>query len=124
MEKKQTTHKANDLAKMMKMKEAEMNMRPYTTLDELLLILAKWCVKMNYYEKEEEDEPHHTLTKVEMWVINRNSRINGGFEVEDGYLFLDDKGGKEGMIRLYPKGNGNTKWSFWMEDGVLKVYCD
>ncbi|GMH46587.1 hypothetical protein TrRE_jg12691 [Triparma retinervis] len=37
-----------------------------------------------------------------------------------GYVFLDEDGGTEGMIRLN-FDHCNPKWSFWKKDGVLKV---
>jgi len=101
------------LERMKKLVE-EMGMKEWKEIDELLPILAKYCIAKNFYRKGNE---FHDFTKDEVSVINRYStkRINGG------YMFLDDDGGKEGMIRLYPRGGGNPKWSFWDEKGEMKI---
>ena len=41
-------------------------------------------------------------------------------DVDGGYCFLDDNGGKTGLIRFY-SGDSNPKWSFEMKaDGDIK----
>ena len=87
-------------------------------IDDILLKLAKYCINNEFYRIGNSDEGYKYLLAEEIYQIT-NSRFNDG-----GYIFLDEecKNDKEktGMIRLY-SGNSNPKWSFWTENGVIKV---
>lgn len=96
----------------------EMGMKEWKDIDELLKILAKYCIAKNFYRRE---NTFHDFTKDEKSVINRYSASKPKLHINDGYMFLDDDGGKDGMIRLYPKGGGNPKWSFWDEKGEMMI---
>jgi len=96
----------------------EMGMKEWKEIDELLRILANYCRAKNFYRKENE---FHDFTKDEVSVINRYSVGKPKVRINGGYMFLDDDGGKDGMIRLYPRGGGNPKWSFWDEKGEMWI---
>jgi hypothetical protein len=83
----------------------------------LLVALAKYCVAQNFYRKENE---FHHFTGDELFIIQRTMRGKNP-RIVSGYMFLDDDGSKEGMIRLHCDEGGNPKWSFWEEDGKMKI---
>ena len=99
---------------------AEMKMKEYTTMDELLLILANWAIEKKMYRV---GNKYHDFNRIETLVINR-FRKGDLPRIDAGYIFLDEKKdnptGKDGMIRLYSEGC-NPKWSFWEEKGEIKV---
>ena len=99
----------------------EMGMTEWKDINELLVILAKYCKAKNFYRKDHPINYSHDFTKEEKSVINRYSVGKPKVRINDGYMFLDADGGKEGMIRLYPKGGGNPKWSFWDEKGEMMI---
>jgi len=88
-------------------------------IDDILKRLAKYCIDNEFYRnKDEFMGGYKHLSAKEIYEIT-NSRFN-----DSGYIFLDeeckDQEEKTGMIRLY-SGDGNPKWSFWTENGVIKV---
>jgi hypothetical protein len=105
----------------MKKLVVEMGMTEWKDIDELLRILAKYCKAKNFYRRDHPTNYAHDFTKDEKSVINRYSATKPKLHIDDGYMFLDVDGGKDGMIRLYPKGKGNPKWSFWEENGETKI---
>jgi hypothetical protein len=103
---------------------AEMDLtHGYTSVDDLVKALAHWTIRNNYWRKNDEDV--HELTQDQIRVMNAANRCMGADKKtrwEDGYAFLDEDGGKTGMVRLYiAKGGGNPKWSFCYEGDKLKV---
>jgi len=93
-------------------------------LDIVLKKIAKNCIEKNYYRRSDStEEGYYFFTVEELKDFNNIMKIKKKNETLcGGYTFLDEKDGKEGMIRLYShKGQCNPKWSFWMEDGKLKV---
>jgi hypothetical protein len=97
---------------------AEMGMTEWKDFNELLAILAKYCITKNFHRIENN---FHQFTRDEKSVINRYSAIKPKCRIYEGYMFLDDDGGKEGMIRLYSSYGGNPKWSFWEDEGKMKI---
>ena len=99
----------NDEEKQIKLKETE---------DNLLISLARFCIKKNFYRTCDKDDSG--------WFYFDERYIKTLFDsgpciYEHGYMFLDEKDGDSGMIRLILKRGGNPKWSFWKEDGKLKI---
>jgi len=94
-----------------------MGMTDWKEVDELLLILAKYCIAKDYYRK---GNKYHHFTMGEVRIINKHYKGDHPFHLDEGYMFLDNKGGKEGMIRLC-FGGGNPKWSFWEDSGDVIV---
>ena len=94
-----------------------MVMTEWKEIDDLLPILAKYCIANNFYRKGNE---FHELTPGEVKKINKSYAGEGKPFVDGGYMFLDDDGGKGGMIRLY-SGFYNPKWSFWEENGKMMI---
>jgi len=92
-------------------------MTEWKTVNDLLPILAKYCIANNFYRKGNE---FHELTPGEVKRINKSYVGELKPWILGGYMFLDDDGGKEGMIRLYSR-EGNPKWSFWEENGMMKI---
>lgn len=109
-----TEYKSERMRKLVE----EMGMTEWREINDLLKILAKYCRAKNFYRRGNE---FHDFTKDERSVINRYSVGKPRVRIDGGYMFLDDEGGKDGMIRLYPKGGGNPKWSFWDEKGELMI---
>jgi hypothetical protein len=95
----------------------EMGMTEWKDIDELLRILAKYCIAKNLYRKENQ---FYDFTKDEKNVINKYSATKPKARIDDGYMFLDNDGGKDGMIRLFSKGD-NPKWSFWDDKGEMMI---
>ena len=95
----------------------KMEMTEWKGTGDLLPILAKYCVANNFYRKGNE---YHHLTRKDVKEINKYYVGELDPWVLGGYIFLDDNGGEEGMIRLYSP-EGNPKWSFWEEDGKMMV---
>jgi hypothetical protein len=102
----------------MKKLAEEMGMKEWKKIDELLRILANYCKAKNFYRKENE---FHDFTNDEVSVINIYSVGKSKVRINGGYMFLDDDGGKEGMIRLYPNDGCNPKWSFWDEKEEMRI---
>ena len=87
-------------------------------IDDILKRLAKYCIDNEFYRTDQFMGGYKHLSTKEIYEIT-NSRFN-----DSGYIFLDeeckDQEQKTGMIRLY-SGLCNPKWSFWTENGVIKV---
>lgn len=107
---------------------SELQLKPYTTVDGLLLQLAQWCIDNNFYRKDLglgqrcHPNPFRNFTHYETEHMNEASAQARSLRLEGGYVFLDEPNGTDGMIWLYLEPCGNPKWSFWMEDG-LRVCC-
>ena len=105
----------------MSQEEAEVNFEQFDVnndpLDELLKTIAKSCVSNNWHRTDNHDAGWHYFTDSELKEMNR--LVVWEYKYNGGYCFLDEKGGKEGMIRLYA-GNANPKWCFELEkDGEI-----
>lgn len=107
---------------------SELQLEPYTTVDELLLQLAQWCINNNFYRKDRgpgqqrHPDPFRHFTDCEIDHMNETSaQASSRPRLDGGFVFLDESNGTEGMIRLYLEPHGNPKWSFWMEDGKHRV---
>jgi hypothetical protein len=107
---------------------SELQLKPYTTVDELLLQLAQWCIHNNFYRKDcgppgqqRHPDPFRNFTDCEIEHMNEASAQASSLRLDGGYIFLDGPNGTDGMIRLYLEPCGNPKWSFWMENGKLRV---
>ena len=87
-------------------------------IDDILKRLAKYCIDNEFYRTGDRMEGYKHLSAKEIYEVT-NSRFN-----DSGYIFLDEECKNEeqktGMIRLY-SGHCNPKWSFWTENGVIKV---
>ena len=90
---------------------------------------AQWCINNNFYRKDRgsgqqrHPDPFRSFTHCEIGHMNEASAQAGTLGLDGGYIFLDEPNGTDGMIRLYLEPSGNPKWSFWMENGKLRV-CD
>ena len=52
--------------------------------------------------------------------VNTLNAMFPNLDVDGGYCFLDDNGGKTGLIRFY-SGDANPKWSFEIKaDGEIE----
>jgi hypothetical protein len=102
---------------------ATFQLRDFVDLEGLITQLARYCLDHNLYRQT----PHsdHPLTPYMAAINAADRRPNKAVNMwTGGYMFLDEPNGTAGMVRLYyttSQGNGNPKWSFWMEDGQLKV---
>jgi hypothetical protein len=107
-------HKLNDL-------EAAMEMKSWNYVDDLIPILAKYCLKNNFYRK---GESGHDLTPEECCIIRRNysgEEKELELDFQGGEMFLWKDGDKEGFIRIYIAGC-NPKWLFVeYADGTIDV---
>ena len=86
---------------------------------------------------KEENQAHHALMEyiANECIINNLHRAGNDFHqlnvpklnamffrgiphlaLAEAYCFLDEDGGNEGMIRLYPRCGGNPKYSFGVND--------
>lgn len=83
-------------------------------LQDTLVDVANMCIRNKWHRTG--SGGYHHFSQAEMEHINDRS----GCEFDSGYCFLDETGGSEGMIRLY-YGESNPKWSFWIEDGQMRV---
>jgi hypothetical protein len=81
--------------------------------------IARLCVANNWRRTDGHYGGWHYFTNEELVEINRNT----GNNFDTGYCFLDDDDTETaGLIRL-EEGNSNPKWSFWLEDGQVKIDC-
>lgn len=107
-------HKLNDL-------EAAMEMKSWNYVDDLIPILAKYCLKNNFYRK---GESGHDLTPEECCIIRRNysgDEKELELDFQGGEMFLWKDEDKEGFIRIYIAGC-NPKWTFIRRaDGMIRV---
>ena len=79
--------------------------------------IARLCVANNWRRTDSHFGGWHYFTNEELTEINRNT----GNNFDTGYCFLDDDDTETvGLIRL-EEGNSNPKWSFWLEDGQVKI---
>jgi hypothetical protein len=89
-----------------------------TDIDDVLLKLAKYCIDNKHYRTDGDEGGWKHLSRKEIYDIT-----NCNF-MDSGYMFMDkeckDKEEKIGMIRLY-SFECNPKWTFWTEDGEIKV---
>ena len=85
--------------------------------DKLLKKLANFCIERNFYRRDNQMGGWYHFN----WTLLKDLSDGNKCAYSEGYMFLDEKDGDCGMIRLYLKGGGNPKWSFWKEDGELKV---
>jgi hypothetical protein len=121
--------------------EAAMEMKSWNYVDDLIPILAKYCLKNNFIRK---GESVHDLTPEECCIIKRNysgdeKELELDFQGGEMFLWNDegkndegkndegknDEGkndeGKEGFIRIYIAGC-NPKWTFIRRaDGMIRV---
>ena len=112
-----TEYKSERMKKLVE----EMGMTEWREINDLLKILAKYCIAKNFYRKAHPTYYAHDFTEDEKSVINRYSATKPKVRIDDGYMFLDVDGGKDGMIRLYTNGGGNPKWAFWDEKGEMMI---
>ena len=80
--------------------------------------IANHCIKNNLYRVGNE---FHDLD-----VPNLNRmffRAMPHLKLREAYCFLDENGGKEGLIRLYLKDGSNPKYSFWINEKEDIAYC-
>lgn len=116
---------ADRVAGLARVREVEVAMgleNGWKDMTDLLIHLTAYCVAENFYRKE---NVYHELTSDEMWAIRRSHHPTAESmkepRITGGCMFLDEEGGKDGMIRLY-YGEGNSmKWSFFEEDGQMKT---
>ena len=85
--------------------------------DKLLKKLANFCIERNFYRRDNQMGGWYHFN----WTLLKDLSDGNKCAYSKGYMFLDEKDGDCGMIRLYLKGGGNPKWSFWKKDGELKV---
>ena len=103
--------------------EIDMNITDYEKIDDLLLSLARYCIKQKFYREGNE---FHDFTNLELEIINSHSKMPGDFHLDGGYMFLHKEEEEEkntkpsGFIRFYVDGC-NPKWSFWYENEKLMV---
>ena len=98
--------------------KCEMVFPKWDNIDDVLKILAKKCIDENLYRK---GNTFHNIDRSLLKVINKNNTSEDKIVLLDGYMFLDEKNGNEGMIRLYDSQYANPKWSFWVKDGEINV---
>jgi hypothetical protein len=98
--------------------EADWGFVPYTDIDTLIKTIAKTAIRKNLVRKNND---FYNFTNREIHCMNHNYKGEEPMNIEGGYVFLDDDGGNEGMVRLYID-DCNPKWSFWVEDD--KIYID
>ena len=90
------------------------------SLDDLLKCIAEKCIANNWYRTDDASGGYHYFTQDELKEYNE---LQPREPIDGGYCFLDEDGIPEGMIRSY-SGNCNPKWSFWIENGELKIdFC-
>eukprot|EP01084_Bolivina_argentea_P275714 470286_1 len=83
-------------------------------IDSILIDIAKATIKNNWHRTC----GWHYFTTDELKRINEI--IKGEIRIDGGYCFLDEKNGKEGLIRLYC-GDANPKWGFIEKDNQIDV---
>ena len=84
-------------------------------IDKIIVGLGKYCIRNNFYRKGND---FHHLTRKELDIINRMIP-NEEPGIRGGYIFLDDNGGKEGLVRLYVCGC-DPKWWFTEVNGKIE----
>ena len=78
------------------------------------LYIANYCITNNLYRK---DNQFHDFDRAFLRTLNTKFP---NLMVDNGYCFLDEDGGKTGMIRFYV-GDCNPKWTFEMtSDGDIE----
>ena len=82
-----------------------------------LHLIAKRCIENNWHRTDSHCGGWHYFSCEEIAGINERT----GNSFDSGYCFLDEEGGDEGLIRLWQGHAINPKWSFWIEDGKLKI---
>lgn len=103
----------------MKMIETGIGITPYTDIDDLLKPIARWAIKCKLYRNTAGIGRH--FSRLEIAAMNRNYTGASRPGFRGGYVFVDSpEESTSGMIRLYTD-SANPKWSFWEENGEIKV---
>jgi hypothetical protein len=76
--------------------------------------IARTCIENNWHQPDSKNGGWHYFTHKELSELNQRT----GNKFDGGYCFLDEDGGKEGLIRLEEGHTINPKWSF---DGGMKI---
>jgi len=94
----------------------------WSDIDDILCQIGRHCIKNNLFRQGND------FHQIDVDVISK-ARVGPPttFVLEGCYAFLDEPNEPCGMIRMWGDQDGdecNPKWSFWEEDGVVKVdYC-
>ena len=96
-----------------------MELSDWTDVYELTKMLGLHCIKANLYRK---GNSFFHFNRKDTKLINKFDKTGSDpkWKINGGYMFLDEENGTSGMVRLYI-GDEDPKFSFWMEDGVIKA---
>ena len=84
------------------------------SVDQAIKYVANYCITNNLYRQG------NTFHEFDDSFVNTLNAMFPNLDVDGGYCFLDDNGGKTGLIRFY-SGDANPKWSFEMKaDGEIE----
>ena len=84
------------------------------SVDQAIKYVANYCITNNLYRQG------NTFHEFDDSFVNTLNAMFPNLDVDGGYCFLDDNGGKTGLIRFY-SGHANPKWSFEMKaDGEIE----
>jgi len=95
----------------------------WSDIDDILCQVAQHCIKNKLVRLGDNGFHQFDVDAIS------NARVGTPttFQLEGCYAYLDGPGQTCGMIRMWGDQDGNEcnpKWSFWEEDGVVKVdYC-
>lgn len=89
----------------------------WNDIDDLLVQLARICINDNSYRRGDE---FRIFTDREVDIISNKYFGRIEFDIDGGYMFLDESNGKTGMIKIF-SGDCDPGYNFTVNDNNIEI---